>query len=112
MSSLQVYQENYLSLVRLLPMDDAIFLSCLYTKNLLPGNIKATIKTEKTSAEKAVLLLDQVVEPSVKNNDLTPFKTLLSIMEDGDDDILKKLANAIKSSLDHLPSSVSSDRGE
>ena len=71
-----------------------------------------TSRAEKTSADKAVMLLDQVIEPSVKNNDLTPFKTLLSIMEDGDDDVLKKLANAIRSSLDHLPSSVSSDRGE
>ena len=111
MSSLQVFQDFYESLMDL-PMNDAKFIAKLYARRLLPGNLKATILAQKTSADKAMMFLDQVIELSVKNNDLTSFKTLLSIMEDGDDDILKKLANAIKSSLDHLPSSVSSDCGE
>ena len=111
MSALQVFQDYYESLIDL-PMNDAKFIAKLYTKRLLPGNLKSTIQAHQTSADKAMMLLDKVIEPSVKNNDLTSFKTLLLIMEDGDNDILKKLANDIRSSLDHLPSSCSSDHGE
>ena len=93
-------------------MNDAKFIAKLYSKRLLPGNLKSTIKAEKTSADKAMMFLDEVIGSTVKNNDLTSFKTLLSIMEEGDDEVLKKLANKIRSSLDHLPSSCSSDHGE
>ena len=111
MSALQVYQDYYVSLMDL-PMNDAKFIAKLYSKGLLPGNLKSTIKAEKTPADKAMMFLDEVVGPTVKNNDLTSFKTLLSIMEEGDDDVLKKLANNIRSSLDHQPSSCGSDHGE
>ena len=84
---------------------------------MLGGSYQVTsrqlrILAQHTSADKAMMFLDQVIEPSVKNNDLTSFKTSLSILEDGDDDVLKKLANTIRSSLDPLTSSVGSDRGE
>ena len=111
MSALQVFQDYYVSLLDL-PMNDAKLIGKLYSKGLLPGNLKSTIQAQQTSADKAMMLLDKVIEPSVKNNDLTSFKTLLSIMEDGDNNVLKKLANNIRSSLDHLPSSCSSDHGE
>ena len=76
MSSLKVFQDFYESLMDL-PMNDAKFIAKLYARRLLP---------------------DQVIELSVKNNDLTSFKTLLSIMEDGDDDVLKKLAQVFTGS--------------
>jgi len=33
-----------------------------------------------------MMFLDQVTEPSVKNSNLIPFKTLLSLMEDADNE--------------------------
>ena len=85
-------------------MNDAKFIAKLYSKRLLPGNLKSTIPAQQTSADKAMMFLDQVIEPSVKNNDLASFKILLSLMEDGEDDALKKLAKKIDLSLDRLSS--------
>ena len=110
MSTLQKYIKHYESLVHLLPMKDAIFMAILFSKGLLPSNLKSTIQAQQTSVEKATVFLDQVITPTLQNDNLTPFKTLLSIMEDGDDDGLKKLANMIRSSLDWVHSSCSNSK--
>ena len=112
MSLLQVFQEHYLSLIQSLPLNDDMFIARLYSKHLLPGDIKATLKSLPTPAKKATEFLDQIIEPSLKNNDVTPFKKLLTVMEDSGNDLLKKLAKTIRSALDSGQSSTGSDNGE
>ena len=110
MSALQVYQDYYASLVTHLPMNEIKFIAELYSKRLLPGDLKSTIQAQQTSANRAMVFLDHVIESSVQNNDIMPFKTLLSIITEDYGDYLRKLAGDIRSSLDHLPSI--SDCGE
>ena len=97
-AALQVFQDHYVSLVQSLPLNDAMFIARLYSKRLLPGNIKATLKSLPTPADKATEFLDQVIEPSLKNDDITPLKKLLTVMEDSG---LKRLAKTIRSELSH-----------
>ena len=112
MSTLQVFEDNYEALVTSLPMDDVIFIAKMRSKRLLPGDIKAKLKSLPTPATKAAEFLDQVIEPSLKNDDITPLKKLLTVMEDSGNDSLKKLAKTIRSILDSGPSSTGSDNGE
>ena len=112
MSALQVFEDNYESLVTSLPLDDAIFSAKLRSRRLLPGNLKSTIESQKTPADKATIFLDKAIEPSLKNDDITPLKKLLTVMEDSGNDSLKKLAKTIRSTLDGGPSSTGSDNGE
>ena len=47
-------------------MDDAVFVAKLFSNDLLPGDLKNQLKlVHRTSADKAVLFLDSVIEPSV-----------------------------------------------
>jgi len=112
MSALQVFQDNYEALVTSLPMDDVIFIAKIHSRRLLPGDIKAKLKKLDTPAEKATEFLDQMIEPFLKNDDVTPLKKLLTVMEDSGNDSLKKLAKTIRSVLDSGPSSNGSDNGE
>ena len=100
-SIIDVFQENYLNLMRALelPMNDEYFMGELYTRKLLPGNLKATIKALSTGAEKASKFLDDVIKPSLESNDCTKFHTLLRVMMKNDDVTIKKLAERIRSSL-------------
>ena len=100
-SIIDVFQENYLNLMRALelPMNDEYFMGELYARKLLPGNLKATIKALSTGAEKASKFLDDVIKPSLESNDCTKFHTLLRVMMKNDDITIKKLAERIRSSL-------------
>lgn len=98
-SIVDVFQENYPKLMRALPMDDEYFIAELYAKKLLPGNLKATIKALPTVAEKASIFLDDVIKPSLENNDCTKFHTLLRLMMENDDVTIKKLAERIRNLL-------------
>jgi len=110
MSALQVFQDYYPSLVQSLPMDDVNFTATLYSNQLLPGNLKAKLQLPVlTSAEKATMFLDQMIEPSLNCGNITPFKKLLIAMDYCD---LKKLAKTITSHLEYGPSYISVTDGE
>ena len=100
-SIIDVFQVNYPNLMRALelPMNDEFFMGELFARKLLPGNLKATIKALSTGAEKASKFLDDVIKPSLENNDCNKFQTLLRLMMENDDDTIKKLAERIRSSL-------------
>jgi len=83
-------------LLKVLPMDDIIFVSELKAAGLLPGNLKAVIMSKSTSAEKADYLIDHVVLPSA-NDDTTSFQTLLDVMNANESIAVKKLAKDIQS---------------
>ena len=80
-------------------MDDIRFIAKLYSESLLPGNLKSQLKSEKTSADKAALFLDSVIEPSVTSDGGSSFDKLLHVMEDSEYQHVKELAEQIKSSL-------------
>ena len=81
-------------------MDDAVFTAELFSNNLLPGNLKNQLKlVHRTSADKAALFLDSVIEPSVTIDGGSSFDKLLHVMEDSEYQHLKELAGEIVTSL-------------
>ena len=80
-------------------MDDIKFIAKLYSESFLPGNLKSQLKSEKTSADKAALFLDSVIEPSVTSDGGSSFDKLLHVMEDSEYQHVKELAELIRSSL-------------
>ena len=96
--SSEAFQQFYSKLVETLPMDDVKFIAKLYSKGLLPGNRKSQIKSEKTSADKAALFLDSIIEPSVTSDGGSSFDKLLHVMEDSEYQHVKELAEEIRRS--------------
>ena len=109
-SVLDVFQEHYPQLIRLLPMNDECFMAELYAKKLLPGNLKADIESLLTSTKRASKFLDEVIKPLVENNDCTKFHTLLRLMKENDDVTIKQLADTIRSLLNETIRSILNQR--
>ena len=81
-------------------MDDAVFIAKLFSNDLLPGDLKNQLKLlHRTSADKAVLFLDSVIEPSVTSDGGSSFNKLLNVMEDSEYPHVKELARQIGTSL-------------
>ena len=81
-------------------MDDAVFIAKLFSNDLLPGDLKNQLKLlHRTLADKAVLFLDSVIEPSVTNDGGSSFDKLLNVMEDSEYSHVKQLAKQIRTSL-------------
>ena len=107
--SSEVFQQFYSKLVETLPMDDAVFVAKLFSNDLLPGDLKNQLKlVHRTSADKAVLFLDSVIEPSVTSDGGSSFDKLLHVMEYSEYQHLKELVVQIRTS---LRQSYNNDRG-
>ena len=98
---LDVFQQFSCQLVDTLPMDDVRFITKLYSERLLPGNLKSQVKAQKTSADKAALFLDSVIEPSVTGDGGSSFNKLLHVMTDCEYQHVKELAKQIRSNLSY-----------
>ena len=98
-SDLDVFQQFSCQLVDTLPMDDVRFITKLYSERLLPGNLKSQVKAQKTSADKAALFLDSVIEPSVTSDGGSCFDKLLNVMMNSEYAHVKELAEQIRSNL-------------
>ena len=96
-NDLDVFQQFSCQLVDTLPMDDVRFITKLYSERLLPGNLKSQVKAQKTSADKAALFLDSVIEPSVTSDGGSSFDKLLNVMMDSEYQHVKELAKQIRS---------------
>ena len=96
---LEVLQYHYPELLRLLPMDDNMFVAELFKNNLLPNNLKAVIHSSSTRADKATEFLDSVIKPSAENLNDVNFNVLLQVMMSSNDNAVKQLAEAIISVL-------------
>ena len=108
MSTSEVFQEYYSKLVETLPMSDATFVAKLYSRGLLPRELKNQLNLlQSTSANKATLFLDTVIEPSVISDVGSAFDKLLNVMEDSDHENMKELAKLIRTSV----KSSNSDNG-
>ena len=103
MSTSGVFQQFYVTLVTILPMDDPVFLGKLFACNLLPLNLKQKIMAEKTRANKATCFLDDRINTDVSIGNPTSFNKLLDVMEDCGCDSLKELAEKIKATLKEGP---------
>ena len=85
-------------------MDDAVFVAKLFSNDLLPGDLKNQLKLVcRTSADKAVLFLDSVIEPSVTSDGGSSFDKLLHVMEDSEYQHVQELAKQIRSSQQEGP---------
>ena len=80
-------------------MNDAVFIANLYSNDLLPGDMKAIIKSIPTAPQKTAELLDSVIKPTIDSNNGTRFGVLLEVMKDSEDDNLRMLADTILSAL-------------
>ena len=81
-------------------MDDAVFTVKLFSNGLLPGDLKKQLKLpHTTSAHKAIVFLDSVIEPSVTSDGGSGFDKLLHIMEDSEHQHVKELAKMIRTEL-------------
>ena len=98
-TSLKVLKDHYPELLRLLPMEDNIFVAELYKNNLLPNDLKAVIDLSSTRAGKVTKFLDSVIKPSVENLNDVNFNVLLQVMMSSNDNAVKQLAEAIISML-------------
>ena len=94
MSTTELFQNYYSLLVQVLPMDDYSFIGTLFTNRLLPGDLRDNIHRSHTKLEKAMLLLDRVIDPSI-NIDNNYFNILLEVMKESDYGNLKELASKI-----------------
>ena len=96
--STKVFQKFYATLVKTLPMNNAIFMAELYSRDLLPDNLKEHVESLATSAKKASYFLDYVIKPSVTIGDASRFDDLLNVMEDSEYQGVKELAKLIRDS--------------
>ena len=94
-NDLDVYKQFFSKLVDTLPMNDVRFIAMLYSNGLLPVNLKSQVKAQKTSADKAALFLDSVIEPSVTSDGGSRFDILLNVMMDSEYQHVKELAKMI-----------------
>ena len=98
-----MFKEYHLKLVQALPMDDPIFISWLFKNDLLPGNSKGEINASThSSANKATMFLNTVIQPSIEVNNGKMFKDLLKVMKDFGDSTLKSLAETISRALNQI----------
>ena len=91
-----MFHQFYPQLIEMLPMNDATFLSELFSARLLPGNVKDQVKSMSTQTNKAAHLLDQVIQPSVITGVGTHFDDLIKVMEDSEYGGVKELAKLIR----------------
>ena len=98
MSSMrEVYMDYYPMLIKVIPMDDVLFVAQLYAGQLLPGDAKDVIKSRPTRTEKAQYFLDNFIDKGFADdgsNNL--FLALLDIMESSESSTLELLAEEIK----------------
>ena len=99
MSALDVYYKFNLNLVNGLPVKDPLFSARLLSTGLYSGNLKQKVKAQPTDADAATLFLDEAIERPLTNGDKEPFEKLLTVIEQFNNQQLKKLASEIRKEL-------------
>ena len=98
-STSKVFQYFYAKLVKILPMDDAVFIAELFSANLLSCDAKYLVDSKPTRASKAKYFLDHMIEPSVTTGVGRSFGDLIKVMENSEYDGVKELAKQIRCKL-------------
>lgn len=97
----KAYYEKYAEkLIKLLPMDDALFIAKLSDHKLLTGNISNQLKALPTQLAKASYFLDHVIKPALVTGDTSSFDNLVSVMRHCGYDHVEKLAYKIEFEID------------
>ena len=65
MSTSEVFQQFFVKLIKILPMDDPLFTAELFTCDLLPGNLKQKIEAKETRVDKATCFLDDKISLTI-----------------------------------------------
>ena len=95
-----VYTNYYPKLIKVLPMNDAIFMAQLYASQFLPGDAKEAVAARVTRADKASFFLDNHIEKGFDNDGSNPlFLDLLKLMAKSDDIVLQSVAKEIRSKI-------------
>ena len=84
----KIIQKYYIDLLKVLPMNDVMFIGRLYSTGLLSDNLKKEVQSKPTAADKA----DYFLQHGIKN-DTDSFNKLLTIMEKHNGDCLRELAD-------------------
>ena len=95
----KVYDDNFKDLVKILPMNDAIFIANLKTNGLLEGDTSEQIDNQGTKADKAKYFLQNVIEPGLAVGDTETFDKFVTVMEKSERMLLEKRARKIRSEL-------------
>jgi len=98
-SLLQVFKKYYSQLVKLLPMDNPVFLAELYSNDLLPGETKEFIESLPTKAQKSSKFLDSIIKPTVEIDNGTRIGVLVEVMKSNEDDNVQRLADEMLSTI-------------
>ena len=93
---MKVYGDYFEVLVRILPMNDALFTAKLYSNNLLPDEVNDYIDSLPTKANKARYFLRNVIKASLDANITEDFDKFLSVMENSEFNGLKSKAAEMK----------------
>lgn len=93
--AINILKHNEVQLLKILPLEDDLFLGRLGEVDLLPENSRASIRAKGTRAEKVSYFLYHVVEPAAD----AYLPKLLSVMEESDNVAVKRLANDMNTRL-------------
>ena len=91
MNADDVIKKFYVELLACLPMDNVMFRANLTAADLLPRDLKDTVLSKTTRAEKAEYFLDNVI------NNTESLSRLLAVMKKSEHNRLKELATNIES---------------
>ena len=84
--------------LKTLPMDDAMFTAKWFKMILVISGSQLKLVHRLTSADKAALFLDSIIEPSVTSDGGSSFDKLLHVMEDSEYQHVKELASQMRAS--------------
>ena len=99
------YQDLYRAfnpkLVELLPLQDPSFRAALYKENLISDDFKEQLRNAKNSGRKEnnEHFLSTVIYRALSIGNVDPFKCLLQVMKNFDDQILERLAQEMNNEL-------------
>ena len=91
MSSEKVLKKYSIKLCKALPMDDPIFLIMLENHDILPGDSRDKIETQKTKIEKANYYIQHVIKTSSDLYLLKLFQAMEQYYKEYNDNVLQEL---------------------
>ena len=95
----EIYGRFYEKLVQVLPLTDAHFRAALVSKQMFHGDLLCQVDAKETNAEKNEHFLTNTIDCSMNIGIISPFITLLQVMETFGSTTLNKLAENIKTEL-------------
>ena len=91
----EVYNSHNVQLLNL-PMKDVMFMAALNQASLFPGDSRANVNAQKTSAEAAQYFLDDVINRAWEDDNTNPqLDKLLTVMAECDFSAMQSLASSI-----------------